>query len=204
MKTYKDIVREMIDEKITFYKEEKKDSIQKDESYYEFYNQYKSYFFEFVLAERLGTSKFSSPNSVTVEEKIGSFINSLSLYSLRLIIFIDSTVIDLFTQKLVEADDFILYYNANLDLLKEVDEYIASGNFNKREQILIDYLKKTKATDADAFLVKSIYGGSAICYNHITCSGMISSVEEWLFVSDVEDVEQVTDGDRVIYEKSIF
>lgn len=204
MKTYREIVREMINEKIELKKEEKLDFLKKDKDYDDFYERYKSYFFEFMVFSKLGTSEFEIPNNSDVEEKITSFIESLSDADLRIVTLIDTEVIDVLVQEIVDSDDFIFFYIVNVELEKDADKYIAEGIFNEREQILIDYLEKTKASGLDSFLVETIFDESALCHNKITCSGMVESVEEWLFVSDVEQIRRVSHNGRVIYERDLL
>lgn len=204
MKTYKEIITEMILEKINAAGLIKNADLKKDRDYFEFYERYKSYFFEFMVFSRLGTSEFEIPNNSTIEEDIEDFVNVMSLADFRNVIFIESEPIDVFVRSIVDSDNFILFNIVNQEVMREVEEYVAAGHFTKREEILIDYLRKTKASGVESFLIHSIYGGSAICHNRITCSGMVESVEEGVFVSDIEAIEKVTDGDIVIYEKSIL
>lgn len=197
--TTKELVRKMLDK----LKVDRLEEIRDMALYQKLYTYRTSrYLSPFVFTE-LGTGPITLDHGYQVNNKIAEFVNGLRLDDFIEISLGSMEVINDFLDKFITSEIFLEVEMVDPQIVRDAKDYVAAGKFNKREQILIDYLYNVKRSKACTFTVETTGGRSAICNNFINYYGKVFSTDMFSFVADVEDIEKITCNGSLIYKKSI-
>lgn len=205
VKTYelKDRVRELIETRLEETKVKKLDKIKEGHKYKNLYGYSKDRFFKSIVFHELGTTNVSFNTKSYTKNSISRFLLGLKMDDLIWITIGSIEKIDEFIAVLIESDNFVETEIVQHEIIKDAKEYVAAGKFNKREQLLINYLTKTKASGAQRFTVETLTGRKSSCKNEVNHLGKVFSVDGLSFVVDIEDVAKITYCNKVIYKKEL-
>lgn len=197
-------LKETVKARLEEVKESKIEQVKKLPEYINLKYTYKKRFLEQMIFCKLGAKSTLLSYESHTNMRINRFLNESSYDDLASIASGSMAPIDSFIDKLFLTDNFLQNEILIPDIEKEIDDYIAAGKFTKREQILIDYLTKTKASDAEDFTVELMGGSTYKCFNMVDCEGQVSPSDGTRTIIDIADIKIVRDGGKVIYQKTIW
>lgn len=204
IKTYelKDRIKGLVEKRLEETKIKKLDEIKEGHKFKNLYGYSKDRFFESIVFYELGTTNVSFNTKSYTMNSISRFISGLKIDDLIGITLGSMEKIDEFIAELMESNNFIETEIVQHEIIEDAKAYVAAGKFNKREQLLIHYLKKTKASGAQRFTVETLTGRKSLCKNEVNHLGKVFSVDGLSFIVDIEEIKTVKYRNKIIYKKA--
>lgn len=197
-------IMDLTNKRLDDYKKSNLEKIKENDLYKRLYRCLKDKYFEQLVFQELGTTNVNFNIGSLTDRDIDIFLSGLKLTDLADILSGNIKDVDALIHKITKSPNFIEAEIIQPELTREAKEYVKKGVFTKREQILIDYLAKTKTSGAQKFTVKTIQGTTAYCKNEVNSQGQVYSSDNLLFSSDIRDIDTVTYNGKVIYKRSIY
>lgn len=195
-------IREMTISKIEEAKRYRLDEIHKLSFYTEIKDELETQNFKSMIFAKLGTTHNLYKVENTTKRQVSRFMENLSDEKLISLALGSTTPIEVFVNNLMISGNFITTEIVYPELQEKVEKYVAAGKFTKREQLLIDYLSKTKASGAKRFTVETLSGQKASCRNEVNQEGKVISDDSLSFIVDIEKIKSVKYRNKIIYKKT--
>lgn len=195
-------IKETIMNKVEEAKIYRLDEIRSLPLYGEIKDSLTSQYFSPMVFAKLGTTYNLYEVESATKGRISRFVDGLIDNDIISLASGSVTPIQTVIDALIKDNNFIASEIVKPEIKEAVDKYIAAGKFTKREQILIDYLDKTKASGAKRFTVETLVGEKVSCRNEVTERGQVLSVDEKCLI-DVAKIKSVKYGGKFIYKKTI-
>lgn len=195
-------IREMTISKIEEAKRYRLDEIHKLSFYTEIKDELETQNFKSMIFAKLGTTHNLYKVENTTKRQVSRFMENLSDEKLISLALGSTTPIEVFVNNLMISGNFITTEIVYPELQEKVEKYVAAGKFTKREQLLIDYLAKTKASGAKRFTVETLSGQKASCRNEVNQEGKVISDDSLSFIVDIEKIKSVKYRNKIIYKKT--
>lgn len=197
-------IMDLVNERLDEYKKHNMDELKNNETYLRLYHPIRNKYFESIVFQELGSTAVEFNIHSLTEHEIDMFLSRLRLEDLAEILSGEMKQVDALIDKITKSANFLETEIIYPEIINEAKEYVAKGVFTKREQLLIDYITKTKASGAQRFTVETTYGRSGSCRNEVNSQGKVFSIDGLRFLVDIVDIKKVTYNGKVIYNKSIL
>lgn len=197
----KDKVLDLINQRFEKYKMDHLEMLKQSKDYKKSYMSIKDRYFRSLVFDELGTMCANMRTSCSAEFQIDLFLSKLKLNHLTAILSGEMKDVDALIDTISKSEKFMEEQIVQPEVVKEAKAYVKKGVFSKREQILIDYLSKTKLSGAMTVTIQSTTGDISNYHNQVTSNGKVFSVNGADSILDIEEIKTVTYEGKVLYEK---
>lgn len=199
---FKSNIVDMITAKVEEIKTDKIEEFRKTEAYIEGHDAMMRQYFRQLIFAGLGTTDFTLQIDSYKCSMITRFLDELEDDDFISIAKGSMGLIDNCVEQIKISPNFIAAEILQQEIKQKVEDYLAAGKFTKREELLIDFLAKTKASGAKRFTVETISGEKQMCRNAVDKEGNVRIVENYSNKIDIEDIKSVTYKGKKIYKKA--